>query len=100
MWKLSDNNNYRPIALTTLMSKLFESVILLKCEAFFETCVNQFGFMRCSICFFFDASKAYNKIDHLLLYEKLLHKDVPNFIVIILVYWYSHQEMFIRWGNS
>ena len=22
------------------------------------------------------------------------------FIVKILVYWYSHQEMFIRWGNS
>ena len=25
---------------------------------------------------------------------------MPVFIVKILVYWYSHQEMFIRWGNS
>ena len=82
------------------MSKLFESVILLKCEAFLETCVNQFGFMKCRICSFVDTSKAYDKIDHWLLYEKLLHKDIPNLIVKILVYWYSHQEMFIRWGKS
>ena len=29
-----------------------------------------------------------------------MHNDVPVFIVKMLVYWYSHQEMFIRWGNS
>ena len=43
---LCDSNNYRPIALATLMSKLFESVILLKCETFLETCPNQFGFKK------------------------------------------------------
>ena len=41
---LSDINNYRPIALATIMSKLFESAILLKCEMFLDTCPNQFGF--------------------------------------------------------
>ena len=40
---LSDSNNYRPIELATIMSKLFESVILLKCEMFLDTCPNQFG---------------------------------------------------------
>ena len=120
---LCDSNNYRPIALATLMSKLFESVILLKCETFLETCPNQFGskkghstemciyvlkemiefYKSCNTSVFvtfLDASKAYDKIDHWLLYDKLLHNDVPVFIVKILVYWYSHQEMFIRWGNS
>ena len=43
---LCDSNNYRPIALATLMSKLFESVILLKCETFLERCPNQFGFKK------------------------------------------------------
>ena len=28
---ITDNNNYRPIALATIVSKLFESVLLLKC---------------------------------------------------------------------
>ena len=49
---------------------------------------------------FLDAAKAYGKIDHLQLFNKLLHIHVPIFIVNILVFWYSHQEMFIRWGNS
>ena len=31
---LFDSNNYRPIALATIMSKLFESALLLKCEMF------------------------------------------------------------------
>ena len=29
---ISESNNYRPIALATIISKLFESVLLLKCE--------------------------------------------------------------------
>ena len=48
---------------------------------------------------FLDASKAYDKIDHWQLFNKLLNIYVPVFIVNILVYWYSRQEMFIRWGN-
>ena len=43
---LSDNNNYRPIAPGTIISKLFESTILLKCVMFFNTCPNQFRFKK------------------------------------------------------
>ena len=38
--RLSD----RPIALATIMSKVFESVLLLKCETYLDTCDNQFSF--------------------------------------------------------
>ena len=41
------DSNYRPITLATLMSKLFESVILLKCETFLETCPNQSNVHLC-----------------------------------------------------
>ena len=41
---LADSNNYRPIAIVTIVSKLFESIILYKCEVFLYTCDNQFGF--------------------------------------------------------
>ena len=41
---ITDSNNYRPIALATIVSKLFESVILMKCEQYLTTSANQFGF--------------------------------------------------------
>ena len=40
---LSDSNNYRPITLTTIASKMLESVILLKCVEHLSTSDNQFG---------------------------------------------------------
>ena len=43
---LSDSNNYGPIALATIMSKLFKSAILLKFEMFLDTCHNQFSFKK------------------------------------------------------
>ena len=120
---LSDSNSYRPIALATIMSKLFESAILLKCEMFLDTCSNQFGFKKAhstDVCIyvlkgkieyfksrntsvfvtFLDASKACDKIDHWQLPNKLLNIHISVFIINILLYWYSRQEMFIRWGNS
>ena len=88
-----------------------------------DTCPTQFGFIKghsTDMCIyvlkeiieyfksrktsvfvtFLDASKTYNKIDHWQLFNKLLQIPVPAFIVNILEYWYSHQEMFIRWSNS
>ena len=42
---LADSNNYLPIAIATIVSKLFESIILYKFEEFLYTCDNnQFGF--------------------------------------------------------
>ena len=41
---LSSSNNYRPTALANVISKVFESLILLRCEQFLTTTDNQFGF--------------------------------------------------------
>ena len=41
---LSNSNNYRTIAIATTTSKLFESVLLLKCSNYLTTCYKQFGF--------------------------------------------------------
>ena len=41
---LSDSNNYRPIGLTTIVSKILESGLLMKCSDYLNSCDNQFGF--------------------------------------------------------
>ena len=42
---LSDNN-YRPIALATVASKLFECLILSRVSIVLTTCANEFGFIK------------------------------------------------------
>ena len=46
-----------------------------------------------------DASKAFDRINHKKLFLKLTENGVPGFLTRILVYWYSHQTMRVRWGN-
>ena len=41
---LTDKNNYRPIALSSITSKIFEHIILLRLEEYLWTTDNQFGF--------------------------------------------------------
>ena len=70
-------------------------IYVLKEVIEFYRCRNTYVFVT-----FLDASKAYDKIDHWQLFNKLLNIHVPVYIISILVYWYSRQEMYIRWGNS
>ena len=93
---LLDSSNYRHIALATIISKMFKPVLLLKCAEYLSTSGNQFGFKSChstDLCIytlkefidyyktrgttvyvtFLDASKAFDRIDHWLLFDKMCH---------------------------
>ena len=48
---------------------------------------------------FLDASKAFDKISHWTLFKKLIDRHVHLYLVVILCYWYQHQEMTVRWGH-
>ena len=119
---LSSKDNYRPIAITSIFSKVFEVLILDKYgEKLYKTTCNQFGFKKKSstdlcvfalkeivnsyirqsspvfICFI-DASKAFDRVCHWLLFKKLIGR-LPILIIRLLVYWYTHQQFFTKWGN-
>ena len=112
---LSKTSNYRPIALATSISKVFESVILLKCEEYLFTSSNQFGYKKghsTDLCIYalkecieyykkritsvfvtmLDASKAFDRVNFWLLLNKPITRSISLFIVRILTVWYTHQK--------
>ena len=120
---LSDKNNYRPIALSSTISKVFENVILYRLEEYLWTTDNQFGFKAghsTDLCVyaltefieyfkrrstsvyvaFLDASKAFDKINHWVLFKKLINRGIPIYLVKLLCYWYQHQSMYVKWGST
>ena len=104
----NDKNNYRPIALATAMSKIFELCLSEKLNDYLTTSDTQFGFKAqhsTDMCIyavksvvkyynhfhspvytcFLDASKAFDRINHWTLFSKLIARGVPcqNYYVLV-----------------
>ena len=53
----------------------------------------------CVYTCFLDASKAFDKINHYILFRKLLDRKTPIVLVRILLFWYTNQTMCVKWGS-
>ena len=116
-------DNYRPIAIASVLSKILEKILLSRLEVFLITTSNQFGFKKkhstdqciyllkeivqmystlnssVFLCFL-DASKAFDRVNHRKLFNLMKVAGIPGYIIRILVFWYSSQRMCIRWGST
>ena len=117
--KINDSDNYRPIALAGVISKVVEKILLNRMSDVLLTTCNQFGFkskLGTDTCIyslkeivennrsldgsmfisFLDASKAFDRLKHCLLFQKLIDRKVPGYITRIMIYWYASQTMYVR----
>ena len=120
---LSSKNNYRPVALSSVISKVFEKLLLSRIEAYIKTSENQFGFKQghgTELCVltlkeivryytsqgsniftcYRDASMAFDKISHILLFRKLFSRNKPTYLIRILWFWYRNQHLVVKWQNK
>ena len=105
------------------MTKLFECVIADEVHSHSEYDSYQFGFKaghstgqctnvsknvveyytsRGSYVFtcFIDFTKAFDRVSYWKLFNKLLDDGSNSRVIAVLAYWYSHQQVCVRWRNS
>ena len=120
---VTSKDNYRPIALACVISKVFELLLIELSADKLESDDHQFAFKAehstdtCIFVFkqvveyynrngspvyacFLDASKAFDRVNHWTLYKKLIEKRTPLIVVRVLMSWYSAQRFLVRWGRS
>jgi len=49
---------------------------------------------------FVDFSKAFDKVNYWKLFGQLMDDGVNSYIVLLLAYWYSHQQASVIWMNT
>jgi len=120
---LTDTENYRAIMIFNAITKLLEFVSYVNLVTASSEDVYQFGFkakhstglcagilkhtINCYIdrgshvfCACIEFSKAFDKVTYWHLFNKLLDDNVLFDVVRLLAFWYSHQNVAVRWHNT
>ena len=120
---ISDKDNYRPIAITSISSKIVELLVLNRYNECLSTTDNQFSFKAkhstdmCSFVLketvdfytsqnspvylsYVDSSKAFDRVNYWYLFKKLLTRGLPSLIIRLFIYWYTTQSFIVKWCDA
>ena len=114
---------FNTITLASILSKILENIILERIEIHLITNSNQFGFKHsygtvqcmyvhkevvnlymsrksCIYTSFLDASRAFDRDNHRILFVKLEKRGAPSYILRLLIHWYQKQNISVKWGST
>ena len=116
-------NDFRGIAISPIVSKVFEHCVLDRFRTCFSSSEAQFGFKKdlgcrnaiymarsivdkiiaggntVSICAI-DLNKAFDKVNHSSLFMKLMKRRIPLELLELLENWLSESYAYVKWGES
>jgi len=116
-------DDFRGIAISPVVSKVFEHCVLDRFQHFLSSCDAQFGFKKgvgcrnaiyrvrkivdkfieggdtANICAL-DLTKAFDKVNHASLYMKLMKRHIPLQLLQLLENWLSDSFACVKWGSS
>ena len=121
-WEYDSHNKFQTCSVATVVSKLLEHVVLSRFFTFLGTTDNQFdvkaghGTDECTFLLqqtpsyfvtrgssvhagFLNASKAFDRVLHITVFEKLIQRNVPMCFVRLLKHSYKEQKMQIKWDK-
>jgi hypothetical protein len=116
-------DDFRGITISPIVSKVFESCLLKMLNDYLSTSDLQFGFKKKSGCshaiytvrstvdYFttnnstvnlcaIDISKAFDRVNNYALLLKLMDRNIPKNLLLILEYWYKNIYITVRWKTS
>ena len=120
---LSDSSNYRAITLNTVLSKLFDYILIIILDDQLQSSYYQFAYksnFSTSLCTFLvvetiqyyrsrgsnvyalllDASKAFDRVKYSKLFEVMLERKICPLIVRLLINIYSLNCAKVKWNNT
>ena len=119
---LNDSNNYRAIALGSVVAKVIDNIILVKYKDILISDELQFGFKKghstvhCSfvlnevidyyssrnsptLLLFLDASRAFDRVQYVKLFNLLLKRGLCPMVARFLAYMYTKQVLRVNWNG-